>query len=48
MTFGQRGWKEQPLGGFKGLGISPFSTMCSRFLSSFGLGMGTADSNALV
>ncbi|MNT86756.1 hypothetical protein D3C72_2270810 [compost metagenome] len=39
-------WNLQPEGGLAGLGISPFSTIRSRF--SLGMGTGTADRRALV
>src|SRR5690349_2869463 len=42
----QRVWKRQPVGGFSGLGTSPFSTMRWRRLR--GSGMGMADSSAWV
>ena len=46
MAIGQRGWKRQPVGGFSGLGTSPFRMMRSRL--SVGSGIGMADISAWV
>src|SRR6266496_2460746 len=43
---GQRGWKRQPFGGFKGLGTSPFKIVRCLFKRGFGTGM--ADMSAIV
>ena len=44
----QRGWKLHPRGGFMGLGTSPFKIIRSRFSSTNGSGIGTAESKAFV
>jgi len=46
MALKQRGWKQHPEGGWSGLGTSPFRIMRSRFSSSSGSAMGTAESSA--
>jgi len=46
LAIGQRVWKWQPFGGFKGLGTSPCSTM--RWRRAAGSVTGTAESSASV
>ena len=41
MAYGQRVWKRQPLGGSRGLGISPPRTM--RVRPTLGAGLGARD-----
>jgi hypothetical protein len=41
-------WKRHAAGGFTGLGSSPGSRIVSRFASTSGSGIGTADSSEIV
>jgi len=47
-AIGQRVWNTQPAGGVNGLGMSPRSTILSRWRSILGFGSGTADKRACV
>ena len=47
-TKGQRVWNRQAEGGFAGLGRSPASRIVSRWRSTIGSGIGTAESSEIV